>query len=149
MIWGIALFPAKDVPTRALNFISNCNYYIILITLYYISRTMASVRRSVAVRKQLRDPVLTRVFGELMGKYDRSFTMRTYVHDILFNETIWAQGTTEQYQQWEGLIKNYNVIGCFAMTEMGHSSFLRGKCTQQEYTKASRDSCKCQLCARN
>ncbi len=36
-----------------------------------------------------------------MNSYDRSYGMRMYVHDILFHESIWAQGTSEQYNKWK------------------------------------------------
>lgn len=35
-------------------------------------------------------------------------------------------GTDEQYKIWENKIKEYKVLGSFAMTELGYSSFLRG-----------------------
>jgi len=52
--------------------------------------------------------------------YDRAFAMRIYVHDMLFRETISAQGTPQQFQQWRQLCDELNIIGCFAMTELGH-----------------------------
>ncbi len=62
----------------------------------------------------------------MVNRYDESLGMRLYVHFILFRETIWAQGTAEQYALWKNPIEHMQVVGCFAMTELGHSSFLRG-----------------------
>jgi len=60
-------------------------------------------------------------------QYDNSFTMRKYVHEVLFRETIMAQGTPEQWASWRDRIETLQVIGSFAMTELGNSSFLRGR----------------------
>ena len=37
-----------------------------------------------------------------------------------------VQGTDEQFNEWKDDIEKLRVIGCFAMTEFGHSSYLRG-----------------------
>ena len=73
----------------------------------------------------------------MLGRHDRSFQMRVYVHTYLFDETIREQGTEEQYARWEHRIQTMQEIGCFAMTELGHSSFLRGLETTATYDRAS------------
>lgn len=100
-------------------------------------KTMQQIRRMHEIRRQLKDPQMIRMFGEIMSRYDRSFTMRLYVHDVLFDETIWSQGTPEQYKKWEDDIKNMRILGCFAMTELGHSSFLRGIEVTATYDKSA------------
>jgi len=89
---------------------------------------MEQLRRAAAIRQQLRtqDPELLQHFDTVMEQYDRNFSMRLYVHETLFRETIWSQGTDEQYAQYRDAIDKMAVIGCFAMTEMGYSSYLRG-----------------------
>jgi alkylation response protein AidB-like acyl-CoA dehydrogenase len=42
--------------------------------------------------------------------------VRLYVHDTLFFESIYAQGTTEQFQHWKTAMLRTECLGCFAMT---------------------------------
>jgi alkylation response protein AidB-like acyl-CoA dehydrogenase len=69
----------------------------------------------------------------------RSLGMRLYVHEVLFRESIWAQGTPEQWNKYKDDINTYKIIGCFAMTELGHSSHLPG--TQFMLNNANVDEC--------
>jgi len=73
----------------------------------------------------------------MLGRHDRAFQMRVYVHVYLFDETIREQGTAEQYARWAHRISTMQEIGCFAMTELGHSSFLRGLETTATYDRKS------------
>lgn len=56
---------------------------------------------------------------------DRGFSMRSGVHFTLFYDALRYQGTLEQLQEYEADLLHLRVIGCFGMTELGHSSFLR------------------------
>ena len=40
--------------------------------------------------------------------------------DNVFLPTIQSQGTDEQREKWLPLILNYNIIGAYAQTEIGH-----------------------------
>ncbi|KAL6048645.1 fatty-acyl coenzyme A oxidase [Balamuthia mandrillaris] len=100
---------------------------------------MAQILRSVQVRKALKDPHLIAAFNHVMNSYDRGYSMRLYVHDTLFRESIFTHGTPQQWQQWKEPIESMQVIGCFAMTELGHSSFLRGVETTATYDRAARE----------
>ena len=93
-----------------------------------LEKTIIQTKRYSKILQTLskKDPVLQKALSYIIADYDRSFQMKTYVHVKLFYETIWSQGTEEQFKKWEDLILKWNVIGCFAMTELGHSSFLRG-----------------------
>lgn len=44
----------------------------------------------------------------------------------MFPPTIEKQATKEQKEKFLPLIKNMTVIGCYAQTEMGHGTFIRG-----------------------
>lgn len=46
------------------------------------------------------------------------FHMRIYVHEMLFKQSFLLSGTPEQYAEWEDLIENWNVIGCYAMVSI-------------------------------
>jgi len=41
--------------------------------------------------------------------------MKTYIQDALFYQTFKIFGTLEQYDKWADDVKNWRVIGCFAM----------------------------------
>ncbi|KAI8978653.1 acyl-CoA dehydrogenase/oxidase [Pilobolus umbonatus] len=57
--------------------------------------------------------------------YSESFGLRIGVHDSLFRNVIQMLGNKEQQEEWVPLIDEFQVIGCFSMTELGHSSALR------------------------
>lgn len=43
-----------------------------------------------------------------------------HLSDNVFLPTIQSQGTDEQREKWQPLIHNYNIIGAYAQTEIGH-----------------------------
>jgi acyl-CoA oxidase len=88
-------------------------------------KTMAQVRRYVEISRRM-DPKRRNAFHRAMCVYSESFSMRTYVHEMLFKQSFLLNGTAEQYNEWKDDIEYWRVIGSFAMTELGHSSFLRG-----------------------
>ena len=47
-------------------------------------------------------------------------------HIDLFAPAIRGLGSSQQAQQWEPVLSNFGVIGCFCMTELGHGSYARG-----------------------
>jgi acyl-CoA oxidase len=53
----------------------------------------------------------------------------------LFKQAMSIQSTPEQYAQWKDDIENWGLFGCFAMTELGTSSYLRGLETTATYDK--------------
>jgi len=59
----------------------------------------------------------------------------TFLHDGLFVTTILGQGTEEQIKKWLPLCENYQIIGCYAQTELGHGSNVRGLETIAKYVK--------------
>ncbi|KAI6653659.1 Peroxisomal acyl-coenzyme A oxidase 1 [Oopsacas minuta] len=52
---------------------------------------------------------------------------------IMFIPTIRGQCTQEQKDKWLPLALNYDILGCYAQTEMGHGTFVRGLETTATY----------------
>ncbi|CAI2163913.1 16763_t:CDS:10 [Funneliformis geosporum] len=95
--------------------------------------TMKQIFRYRQLRESLKNPLLIKALETAMSIYSESFMMRTYVHDILFLQSFQVFGTKEQYDSYIDDILKWKVIGCFAMTELGHGSFLRGLETTATY----------------
>ena len=55
------------------------------------------------------------------------------LHNLMFIPTINGQGTQEQKDKWLPLAKNFDIIGCYAQTEMGHGTYVRGLETTATY----------------
>ena len=51
------------------------------------------------------------------------------LHDGVFLPNIMGMSTPEQYAAWVEKAQNYETIGCYAQTEMGHGSNVRGLMT--------------------
>ncbi|PKY41468.1 acyl-CoA oxidase [Rhizophagus irregularis] len=97
--------------------------------------TMKQIFRYIQLKKSLKDPLLFKALGVAMGMYSESFNMKVYVNDYLMAQSFKLFGTTEQYDAYINDIVNWKIIGCFAMTELGHSSFLRGLETTATYDR--------------
>ena len=51
----------------------------------------------------------------------------------MFIPSISGQGSEEQQEKWMPLATNYDIIGCYAQTEMGHGTYVRGLETTATY----------------
>ncbi|KAG0205246.1 acyl-Coenzyme A oxidase [Mortierella sp. NVP41] len=102
-------------------------------------QTMRQIARTVELKKQIKDPRLAQALFTAMAFYSESFSMRIYVHEMLFRQAVTLFGTSEQQDQWLDDIENWRVIGCFAMTELGTSSNLRGLETTSTYDRATNE----------
>ncbi|KAG0247784.1 acyl-Coenzyme A oxidase, partial [Mortierella polycephala] len=102
-------------------------------------QTMRQIVRAVELKKQIKDKRLRQALLSAMCYYSESFTMRMYVHEMLFQQALTLFGSAEQQDKWIDDIVNWRVIGCFAMTELGHSSNLRGLETTSTYDRATNE----------
>eukprot|EP01119_Soliformovum_irregulare_P009285 TRINITY_DN2251_c1_g1_i2.p1 TRINITY_DN2251_c1_g1~~TRINITY_DN2251_c1_g1_i2.p1 ORF type:complete len:515 (+),score=161.51 TRINITY_DN2251_c1_g1_i2:85-1545(+) len=76
-------------------------------------------------------------FYRMMEAYDASVGMRFFVQNALWIGTIKNQGTPEQQELWLDGASEFKIIGCFGMTELGHSSHLRGSETIAVFDEAT------------
>ena len=79
-------------------------------------------------------PLLLRCLAE----YDPSFGMRHGTHHLLFLQALRLQASAAQWAAWGPPACAYRMLGCFAMTELGHSSALRRLQTTATYHPPSR-----------
>ncbi|KAI3744108.1 hypothetical protein L1987_57183 [Smallanthus sonchifolius] len=67
------------------------------------------------------------------GVFDHSFGIKLGVHFFLWGGAIQFMGTKRHHDKWLKPTETYEVIGCFAMTELGHGSNVRGIETVTRY----------------
>ncbi|PRP88722.1 acyl-coenzyme A oxidase I [Planoprotostelium fungivorum] len=69
---------------------------------------------------------LSLTFWSLMSLYDPSWATRIGVHFGLFWGAISGQGTKEQIKKFSSDVQKGRIFGCYAMTELGHGSYIQG-----------------------
>ncbi|KAH7564516.1 hypothetical protein BM1_01563 [Bipolaris maydis] len=57
------------------------------------------------------------------------------LHDSITQVTLEGQGTPEQQEKWLTKANDYKIIGCYAQTELGHGSNVRGLETTATWNK--------------
>ncbi|KAK6919653.1 Acyl-CoA oxidase/dehydrogenase, middle domain [Dillenia turbinata] len=63
---------------------------------------------------------------EVIGIFDHSLSVKLGVHFMLWGGAIQFFGTKRHHDKWLRATENYAVKGCFAMSELGHGSNVRG-----------------------
>lgn len=63
---------------------------------------------------------------DVVGIFDHSLAIKIGVHFFLWGGAIQFFGTKRHHDKWLKETEEYRVKGCFAMTELGHGSNVRG-----------------------
>ncbi|XP_066312895.1 acyl-coenzyme A oxidase 3, peroxisomal-like [Miscanthus floridulus] len=71
--------------------------------------------------------------------YDHSLAIKIGVHFFLWGSAIKFLGTKRHHDKWLVATENYDIMGCFAMTELGHGSNVRGIETIATYDSETRE----------
>ncbi|KAI8075645.1 acyl-CoA dehydrogenase/oxidase [Thamnidium elegans] len=99
--------------------------------------TMGQINRIVRLFSETQDRDFVLEASKALCFYSESFALRIGVHEALFRNVVQMLGNKEQQERWVQNVNEFRIIGCFAMTELGHSSALRDMETTATYDIAT------------
>jgi acyl-CoA oxidase len=93
----------------------------------------------VALKKSAKFIQIARTIQDIDERWDfiKSFDYHRGV--LPFIPAIKVQGTDEQKAKWLKLALDYDIIGAYAQTELGHGTFVRGMETTAEFDPSTQE----------
>lgn len=106
-----------------------------------------ALQKSLRLVKKIREsPVWETDIEATIGVFVRYYGTTTFpegvpigVHFGMFIPGIIGHGNDEQQSEWLGRAMELNIIGCYAQTEMGHGTFIRGLETTATYDPSTEE----------
>lgn len=102
-------------------------------------RTLDKINRIAALRHTMEDKDLYEAILAVLNQVDDSFSMRLLVDFGLFVSAVEGGGTPDQVKEYADKVKNFELFGCFGMTELGNGSYLQSFETTATYDRASEE----------
>eukprot|EP01099_Mayorella_cantabrigiensis_P007951 TRINITY_DN727_c0_g3_i4.p1 TRINITY_DN727_c0_g3~~TRINITY_DN727_c0_g3_i4.p1 ORF type:complete len:620 (-),score=126.37 TRINITY_DN727_c0_g3_i4:437-2266(-) len=85
------------------------------------------------------DPLLFLNNLRMVFPHDVSFSAKITITFQLFGGSVLALGTKPHHEKYLDKVNNLELLGCFAMTELGHGSNVRSILTQATYDAVSQE----------
>lgn len=90
-------------------------------------------------RKEIKLDQFSVTVQNIVKKMMNPYYSHLGIHESMFKSIIKNHGTEKQVEKWLPLIENYQIIGTYAQTEMGHGTFVRGLETTATYDPRSQN----------
>ncbi|KAM4720848.1 peroxisomal acyl-coenzyme A oxidase 2 [Rhinophrynus dorsalis] len=110
--------------------------------LYFMTRQQryeGAIRNTFHLKKKMKEmgwasdgPEMEYVYRSLGGE------IALNIHGV-FIQSVMALGTDEQIAKWIPLANNYNILGTYAQTELGHGTYLRGLETTSTFDTSTQE----------
>ncbi|XP_055270172.1 peroxisomal acyl-coenzyme A oxidase 2 isoform X3 [Moschus berezovskii] len=102
-------------------------------------------RYEAAVKKTFHILMLAQRLGWSEGSRELQYASRSVSGDLgfgihyIFQKTIRSLGSEEQIAKWDPLCSQFQILGTYAQTEMGHGTNLQGLETEATYDVATQE----------